>query len=163
MYDDEGHLACVQPLIQDGILRSFVLNQASASELNVSSTALDYRPAIKQLPQALPASLVVQTGPYHLSDLMNVVRRCLILGNWIGGRSTNPLRGDIAGNGSDLYYVDPEEILGRVKNSVVSIDIFSALRDQLLAVGRRTGFQLECCNRLRGTFLRSFKPTQVYA
>ncbi|PSR26775.1 MAG: hypothetical protein C7B47_09990 [Sulfobacillus thermosulfidooxidans] len=135
MYDDEGQLACVQPLIENGILRSFVLDQASASELHIPSTAMGYRPAINQLPQPLPASLVVQPGQYSLSDLMNLVPRCLVLGNWIGGRSTNPLRGDIAGNASELYYVEHGEVLGRVKNTVVSINAFSALRDQLIAVG----------------------------
>ncbi|PSR24605.1 MAG: hypothetical protein C7B43_18715 [Sulfobacillus benefaciens] len=134
--DDEGNPASIQPLIENGILRSFVLDELSADELGYSSPKMGYRPDINQLPQGAPASMVITPGDHSLIQMLNMVPRCLILGNWIGGRSTNPVRGDIAGNASELYYVEHGEVLGRVKNTVVSVNAFSALQDQLMAIGR---------------------------
>ena len=134
--DDEGHPVFVQPLVEHGILRSFVLDELSAGELGDSSTKMGYRPDINQLPQCSPASMVIAPGEHSLTQIINMVPRCLILGGWIGGRSTNPVRGDIAGNASELYYVEHGEVVGRVKNTVISVNAFTALKDQLALIGR---------------------------
>ncbi len=134
-FDDEGTPTAVRPLIEQGVLRNFVLDRETAGRLAVEPPGMGYRPALNALPTSLPSNLVIAPGSLSLADLINSFPRVLILQGWIGGRPTNPLRGDISGNASDLYYAEDGAIVGRVKNAVVSLNAFDVLSHQLRAVG----------------------------
>ncbi len=135
-FDDEGTATGTWPLIEQGVLKNFVLDRDAARRLGFEPLGMGYRAAPNALPMSLPANLVISPGMAPLAEMLTRFPRLLILNGWIGGRPTNPLRGDISGNASDLYYVDHGFVTGRVKNAVVSVNVFDALSHQLLEVGQ---------------------------
>ena len=134
--DDEGTPAGRWSLIEKGVLKHFILDRDSARRLGFEPLGMGYRAMPNALPTSLPSNLVVNPNLATLDELFNRFPRLLVLNGWIGARPTNPLRGDIAGNASDLYYVEHGTVSGRVKNAVISINAFEALSSQLAAVGR---------------------------
>ena len=135
-FDDEGTSTGKWALIENGILKNFVLNRDAARHLGLEPQGMGYRPAPTAMPLSLPANLVIQPSASSFSELLNRFPRMLVLNGWIGGRPTNPLRGDIAGNASDLYFSEQGVITGRVKNAVISVNVFDALSHQLVDVGQ---------------------------
>ena len=135
-FDDEGTATGTWPLIEQGVLKNFVLDRDAARRLGFEPLGMGYRASPNALPMSLPANLVISPGMAPLAEMLTRFPRLLILNGWIGGRPTNPLRGDISGNASDLYYVDHGFVTGRVKNAVVSVNVFDALSHQLLEVGQ---------------------------
>ncbi|MDA8194244.1 MAG: metallopeptidase TldD-related protein [Thermaerobacter sp.] len=134
-FDDEGTPTGRWPLIEAGELRHFVLDRDSARRLGHAPRGMGYRPAPNALPAALPANLAIEPGELGLAEWGRRFPRLLVLNGWIGARPTNPLRGDIAGNASELYLMDQGVITGRIKNAVISLNAFEALSQQLAAVG----------------------------
>ncbi|MCL5971433.1 MAG: TldD/PmbA family protein [Firmicutes bacterium] len=137
-FDDEGTPTDRWPLIDRGVLKHFVLDRDSSRRLGYEPLGMGYRATPNALPTSLPSNLVIEPNQATLGELLSRFPRMLVLNGWIGARPTNPLRGDIAGNASDLYFVDHGTVSGRVKNAVISINAFEALSSQLAAVGEET-------------------------
>ncbi len=134
-FDDEGTPTATHTLIDKGVLKHFILDRDASRRLGHEPKGMGYRGTLNGPIQAAPANVTVTPGPSTWSELLRRFPGVLILNGWIGGRPTNPMRGDIAGNASDLYWVEKGEVMGRVKNAVVSVNAFDALREQLIDVG----------------------------
>lgn len=135
-FDDEGTATGRHPLIAEGILKHFVLDRDASRQLGHEPDGMGYRTSFNAPIQSLPANLMIEPGAASFSQLLNRFPQLLVLNGWIGGRPTNPMRGDIAGNASDLYCAESGIVVGRVKNAVISVNAFEALRGQLLEVGQ---------------------------
>lgn len=134
-FDDEGTPTQTCSLISQGILQDFILDRDSASRLQHTPKGFGYRNTLQSPIQSLPSTVVITPGSAKFDELLRRYPRLLVLNGWIGGRATNPMRGDIAGNASDLYLVEAGEVVGRVKHAVISVNAFDALGEQLREVG----------------------------
>ncbi|PSR27373.1 MAG: hypothetical protein C7B47_08455 [Sulfobacillus thermosulfidooxidans] len=135
-WDDEGTLTQRTPLVEKGILQHFILDRDSAKQRGQEPQGMGFRRTPGTLPAALPANLVLSPGTGELAEWGARFPFLLILGGWIGARPTNPIRGDIAGNASELYVMENGVITGRAKNVVVSVNALDALSHQLLDIGQ---------------------------
>lgn len=134
-YDDEGTPSSRCPLVDKGVLQNFILDRDASSRLGHKPRGFGYRSTLQGPIQSLPSNVSIETGQATLEQLLRRHPTVLVLNGWIGGRPTNPMRGDIAGNASDLYCVENGEFTGRVKHAVVSVNAFDALGRQLQEVG----------------------------
>ena len=134
-WDDEGTPAGRIPLIDRGVLHSWILDRLAAQQMGIAPEGMGFAAELGSPPTARPSNLVVTPGRMTWEALLTAFPRLLILEGWIGGRPVNPLRGEMAGTATGLYVVEDGAVLGRVKDAVVSVDAFEAWGDRLLALG----------------------------
>lgn len=135
-WDDEGTPTRVVPLIQHGTVGAFVLDRQTAAQLGVDAPGTAFAGELGAPPTPRPANLVVTAGEMEEQAMREAYPRLLILEGWIGGRPVNPLRGDIAGTATGLYLVEDGEVVGRVKNAVVSLNAIDAWSSQLVGLSK---------------------------
>lgn len=135
--DDEGTRTSRAALVAAGRIAGLILDREAAVRLSRPAWGTAYCGEFGQAPTPRPGNLAVAEGTADLSDLLRSAPRLLLLEGWIGGRPTNPLRGEIAGNAVGLYLVEGGEVMGRVKNAVVSLNAFDALGNGLQALSRQ--------------------------
>ena len=87
------------------------------------------------LPKPSPSSLLVGEGTVPFQDMVKNMQEGLIIDQLIGAEQGNVLNGDFSGNVLLGYKVEGGEITGRVKDTMVSGNIYQVLR-QLEAVGQ---------------------------
>lgn len=135
--DDEGSATSLAPLIDAGHLAGYVVDREAAARLAVAAPGTAFGSEFGAMPTPRPSCLSVLPGRTSLPDLLASHPRMLLLEGWIGARPTNPLRGELAGNAVGLYLLEGGEVIGRIKNAVVSLTAFDALDGGLLALGRQ--------------------------
>lgn len=135
--DDEATATSLVPLVDAGHVAGYVVDREAAARLSLPARGTAYGSEFGAAPTARPGNLSVLPGEAALRDLLGAHRRLLLLEGWIGAQPTNPLRGDMAGNAVGLYLVEDGEVVGRIKNAVVSLNAFDALGGNLAALGRR--------------------------
>jgi len=79
--------------------------------------------------------LVLNPGDKSLKEMIREMKDGVIVYNVIGGGQSNLLAGDFSLNLGLAYKVENGEIVGRVKDSMVAGNVYTLLRDHLVAVG----------------------------
>lgn len=134
-WDDEGTATRPVPLIDRGVLRHWVLDRRAAHQLGQPALGLGFGGDLGSPPTPRPSNVAVSPGATAWEDLLRSTPRLLILEGWVGGRPVNPLRGEMAGTATGLYLVDHGEVVGRVKNVVVSVNALEAWGSRLSHLG----------------------------
>lgn len=137
-FDDEGTPTTRRPVIEKGVLRGFLLDLRSGKALGQASTGNGYR----QVPQSLPAprasNVVAEPGATPLADLIGGIKEGVFVERLMGAWAGNPYAGQVSGNVHIGFKIENGEIVGRVKDCMVTVNVFEAFRDSLLALSRET-------------------------
>jgi PmbA protein len=131
--DDEGIPSQPTPLIDRGVVSQFLYDLQTAALANTQSTGHGSRQG--GLPTPSPSSLVISEGAVSFWDMVRDMKQGLIVDQLIGAEQGNILNGDFSGNVLLGYNVDRGEITGRVKDTMVSGNVYHILR-QLEAIGQ---------------------------
>ena len=131
--DDEGVTSRRTPLIDGGVVKSFLYDLQTAGLAGVESTGSGDRVGAG-LPAPSISSLVLETGDVSFEDMVRDVKEGLVVEQLMGATQTNVVAGDFSGNVLLGYKVERGEIVGRVKDTVVSGNIYKALGENI-AVG----------------------------
>lgn len=137
-FDDEGVQQKVTPMIEAGVLTGVVADLRTAQLLGIAPVGLGVRGELERPPSAGMLSAVVAPGEVEQKQLLATLGTGLLIDGLIGARITNPLLGDMSGNVSSGYWVENGEVVGRLKNAVISLNVFTALGEQLLALGNES-------------------------
>lgn len=144
--DDEGMPGQRTPLVDQGMVSHFFYDLHTAALANTLSTGNGSRHG--GLPTPSPSSLVIEKGDTSFWDIIKDTQEGLVVEFLIGAEQGNILNGDFSGNVLLGYKVEKGEIVGRVKNSMVSGNVYQVLR-QIEAIGQETrwveGFLLAPC------------------
>jgi PmbA protein len=144
--DDEGMPGQRTPLVDQGMVSHFFYDLQTAALANTLSTGNGSRHG--GLPTPSPSSLVIEKGDTSFWDIIKDTEEGLVVEFLIGAEQGNILNGDFSGNVLLGYKVEKGEIVGRVKNSMVSGNVYQVLR-QIEAIGQETrwveGFLLAPC------------------
>ena len=150
--DDEGVPSQRTPLVDKGIVSHFLYDLQTAALANKQSTGHGNRHG--GLPTPSPSSLVIGEGDTSFRDMVRDIKEGLVVEFIIGAEQGNILNGDFSGNVLLGYKVEKGEITGRVKNTMVSGNVYQALK-QIEAIGQERrwveGFLLTpclCCTSL---------------
>jgi len=142
--DDEAMPSQRTPLVEHGVVSQFLYDLHTAALANTQSTGNGSRHG--GLPSPSPSSIVIGEGDVPFWDMVGDMRQGLIVDQLMGAEQGNILNGDFTGNVLLGYKVERGEITGRVKNTMVSGNVYQVL-SQLEAVGQKS--------RWVGGFLRT--------
>ncbi len=133
--DDEGVPTRRTPLIEDGVVRSFIYDLQTAGLADARSTGNGFR-SLGSLPGPSFTSLVFGEGEATLEEMIADVRDGVLIDQVMGAWAGNVISGDFSGNIHLGFRIQNGKLAGRVKDSMVAGNVFEALREGLAAVGR---------------------------
>jgi PmbA protein len=131
--DDEGVPSRRLALIEGGAPAHFLYDLQTAGQAGTQSTGNGER-ALGSLPGPGSAVLLIGEGEAATDELLRQVRNGLVLERLLGAGQSNILGGDFNANVLLGYKLEDGEIVGRVKNTMVSGNAYRAL-NELIAVG----------------------------
>ncbi|MDM8000593.1 MAG: metallopeptidase TldD-related protein, partial [Dehalococcoidia bacterium] len=131
--DDEGIASRNTYLVREGVVGGFLYDLQTAGMAGVQSTGSGDRVGAS-LPAPSASNIVIEPGAVSLADMVRGVKEGLLVEQLMGASQTNVLGGDFSGNVLLGYKIENGEIVGRVKDTVVSGNVYEAL-NQIEAVG----------------------------
>jgi len=132
-FDDEGVASRCTPLIQNGIPLNFLYDLQTAARARKESTGNGHRGG-GGLPAPAANALVILPGDTSFEDMLADIKEGLVIEYLMGASQGNVLGGDFSGNVLLGYKVENGKIVGRVKDTMVSGNIYQVLK-QITAVG----------------------------
>ncbi len=126
-FDDEG--TTTQPLVflQNGSLKNFYADRSTARELGLQSTGNGFRSSLSSYPTPSLYNLVIQNGFSTSAQMISRLDNGLIVDQTLG--ESAGITGDFSVNIDLGYRVQNGQVVGRVKDSMVSGNVYSALKD----------------------------------
>jgi len=140
-FDDEG--TPTQPLvfIQNGILQHYYCDRTIGRQLGTGTTGNGFRPGLGSYPTPGLFNLLIKPGNKLLLDLIAHLDDGLIVDQMLGGGGS--ISGDFSINVDLGYRVKNGQVVGRVKDTMVAGNIYSALK-QVVALGSDADWNGSC-------------------
>jgi len=132
--DDEGVPSQRTPLIEKGVVAEFLYDLQTAAIAGSRSTGSGSR-AGGGMPAPSVSALVIEEGDTAFEEMIRDMKEGLVVEILIGAGQGNVLGGEFSGNVLLGYKVENGEIVGRVKDTMVSGNIYDVLKE-LAAIGR---------------------------
>ena len=131
-FDDEGVPSRRTPLIENGVVANFYYDLKTAAKAGKESTGNGSRGRGQPAPS--PGAFVIRPGETGFEDMVADIKEGLVVEYLMGAEQGNVLSGDFSGNVLLGYKIESGKIAGRVKDTVVSGNIYKALK-QMAAIG----------------------------
>ena len=131
--DDEGVPSQRLSLIEDGQVAHFYYDLQTAGQAGVRSTGSGER-GLSSLPSPGTSVLVVGCGDASWDALVEEVGDGLVVDQLLGAGQGNTLAGDFSANVLLGYRVEAGRIVGRVKDTMVTGNVYRIL-NQLVGIG----------------------------
>jgi len=131
--DDEGIPSQRTPLIELGVVTNFLYDLQTAALAHTQSTGNGNR-SRGGLPAPSPSAIIIAPGKATFDELVNDIKEGLVVEQLMGATQGNILGGDFSGNVLLGYKVENGKMVGRVKDTMVSGNIYQLLK-QIIAIG----------------------------
>lgn len=132
-FDDEGVPSRRIPLIDKGVVQSFMYDLQTAGLAGKNSTGSAQR-ALTSQPTIGSTSLIIDPGDTTFDEMVRSLDEGVIVEELMGAGQGNVMGGDFSGNVLLGYKVEKGEIVGRVKNTIVAGNVHEAL-SKVAAIG----------------------------
>lgn len=129
-HDSEGVPTRRTPIIENGILRTFLYDLRTAAEVGVQPTGHGHRRPGGP-PSIATAGVIVEPGSLSLNDLMADVDEGLYVYDLIGIGNSNAIAGMFSNPVSMAFKIDHGRLAGRVKDVSIAGNVYDLLRDHL--------------------------------
>jgi PmbA protein len=126
--DDEGVPSRRTPLVSRGVVKNFLYDLQTAGLAGKKSTGNGNRER-GGLPTPAPSALVVSPGRTDFNDMVADIKEGLVVEQLMGAEQGNILSGDFSGNVLLGYKIENGQIVGRVKDTMVSGNVYKILKD----------------------------------
>jgi PmbA protein len=136
-WDDEGVKSRKNALFEKGVFKEFLYDLQTAGMVGAKSTG-SARRSFSSLPYPSVTNLDIKPGGDKLQDLIRGMKEGLLIYGVIGGGQSNLLAGDFSLNIGLGYKVENGQITGRVKDAMVSGNLYALLKNNLLALSKET-------------------------
>jgi PmbA protein len=140
-FDDEGCPTNSLVFIQNGILQHFYSDRTTGRQLGIGSTGNGFRPSLGSYPSPGLFNFLVQPSSPSLQNLIQQMDDGLIVDQMLGGGSG--ISGDFSINIDLGYRVQNGQVIGRIKDTMVAGNIYSALK-QLVSLGGDADWNGSC-------------------
>ena len=130
--DDEGVRSQRTILVDSGRVSGFVYDLQTAALSGKESTGNGSRG--RGLPSPGPSAFIISPGDTTLDEMIADIKEGLIVEYLMGASQGNVLGGDFSGNVLLGYKIENGEVIGRVKDTMVSGNIYHVL-DNITAIG----------------------------
>lgn len=126
--DGEGVPSQRIPLVTGGVVANFLYDLQTAALAGKKSTGSGRRVG-DRLPTPGISSLVIEEGRDRLEDMLRDINEGLVVEQLMGGEQGNLLNGDFSGNVLLGYKVERGNIAGRVKDTMISGNVYRVLEE----------------------------------
>jgi PmbA protein len=140
-FDDEGNPTKSLIFIENGILRNFYSDRTTGRLLGIGSTGNGFRPGLGSYPTPGLFNFLIQPGKATLQELIQDMDEGLIVDQMLGGGGG--ISGDFSINIDLGYLVKKGQIIGRVKDTMVAGNIYTALK-QIVKIGGDADWNGSC-------------------
>jgi PmbA protein len=130
--DDEGIPSQRTPLIEQGVVANFLYDLQIAALANTKSTGSSSRGG--GLPSPAPSTFIIAPGKTTFEEMVSDIKEGLVIEQLMGAEQGNILGGDFSGNVLLGYKVESGKIVGRVKDTIVSGNVYQILKE-IVAIG----------------------------
>jgi PmbA protein len=130
--DDEGIPSQRTPLIEQGVVANFLYDLQTAALAKTKSTASGSRGG--GLPAPAPSTFIIAPGKTTFKEMVSDIKEGLVIEQLMGAEQGNILGGDFSGNVLLGYKVESGKIVGRVKDTIVSGNVYQILKE-IVAIG----------------------------
>jgi len=131
--DDEGIPSQRTPLIEQGTVAHFIYDLQTAALANTQSTGNGSR-SRGGVPSPSPSAFIIAAGNTTFAEMVQDIKEGLVIEHLMGAGQGNILGGDFSGNVLLGYKVESGKIVGRVKDTMVSGNVYQVLK-QITAIG----------------------------
>jgi PmbA protein len=134
-FDDEGTKCGKFTLVEKGVLKNFYYDLNYASKLKAVPTGHGYKSAmwggdavtLKPMPNV--ARFTIAPGDKSFDEMVKSIDKGIILEGALGAHSGNIPNGDYSVGVSPALYVEKGEIVGRVKDTMLTGNIYNTLKN----------------------------------
>lgn len=126
-FDDEGTPTQFITFIKDGILQLFYTDRKIGRLLGSGTTGNGFRPGLGSYPTPGLFNLLIQPGQRSLADLIETLDHGIIVDQMLGGGAG--ISGDFSVNVDLGYRVERGQVVGRVKDTMVAGNVYTALKN----------------------------------
>lgn len=119
-------------MIEQGRIRQFYCDRTTARSLKTESTGNGFRPSLERYPTPDLVNLIVEPGTGSLEALIGQLDYGIVIDQILGGEPD--ISGDFSINIDLGYRVEKGKITGRVKDTMVTGNVYTALK-QVIALG----------------------------
>jgi PmbA protein len=130
--DDEGVPSQRTPLVEQGMVSHFLYDLQTAALAGRRSTGNGDR--ARGLPAPSPTALVIAPGNTTFGQMVGDIKEGLVIEELMGAEQGNILGGDFSGNVLLGYKIENGKIVGRVKDTMVSGNIYQLFKE-ITAIG----------------------------
>jgi PmbA protein len=131
--DDEGVPSRRTPLVTKGVVKGFLYDLQTAALAGKKSTGNGSR-GRGGLPSPSASAFVISPGDTPFDEMVRDIKEGLVIEQLMGAEQGNILGGDFSGNVLLGYKIENGKIVGRVKNTMVSGNVYEILKD-IAAIG----------------------------
>lgn len=140
-FDDEGTPTRTLCFIRQGILQLFYADRTIGQLLGSGTTGNGFRPGLGSYPTPGLINLLIEPGSGSLMDLISSLDEGLVVDQMLGGGAG--ISGDFSINVDLGYRISKGEIVGRVKDTMVSGNLYTALK-QVVELGGDADWNGSC-------------------
>lgn len=140
-FDDEGTATRPITFIQNGVLQLFYTDRTTGRALGSGTTGNGFRSGLGSYPTPGMFNLLVEPGSRSLLELISQIGNGLIVDQMLGGGAG--ISGEFSVNVDLGYRVQNGQIIGRVKDTMVSGNVYTALK-QLIELGGDADWNGSC-------------------
>jgi PmbA protein len=140
-FDDEGIATRRLAFIRNGILQLFYTDRTLGRQLGSGSTGNGFRPGLERYPSPGLFNLIIAPGQHSFDTLLARMGNGLIVDQFLG--DVGSISGDFAINIDLGFRVENGKIMGRVKDTLVSGNVYQALT-QVIALGNDAEWHGSC-------------------
>jgi PmbA protein len=137
--DDEGIPSQRTPLVKRGVISNFLYDLQTAGLAGKQSTGNGNR-GRGSMPAPSPSALVITPGKVTFDEMVSDIKEGLVVEQLMGATQGNVLGGDFSGNVLLGYKIENGKIVGRVKNTMVSGNIYRLLKE-IAAIGSESRWE----------------------
>ena len=130
--DDEAVPCQRTSLITNGLVSNFLYDLQTAARAKTKSTGNGHRQG--GLPTPDPHAFVISPGSTSFNDMVKSIDEGLIVEQLLGAGQGNMLSGDFSGNVLLGFKIERGEIVGRVKDTMISGNVYQLLKG-ITAIG----------------------------
>jgi len=127
--DDEGVPRQRTPIIENGVLRSFLWDTYWANKMDLKSTGNATRNMRQGLVEIKPTTLVVEPGTREIDEIISEIDHGYYIHSTQGAHSSNPESGDFSVVGNPAILIRDGKMVGGVDGLMISGNIFSVLKN----------------------------------
>jgi PmbA protein len=125
-FDDEGVASRRHALIDKGVAGGPLLDLQTAGQLSKTSTGAAGR-GLATTPSPGTSVIDIAAGDVNFDDMIAGIKEGLVVEKLLGAGQGNELGGDFRANVSLGYKIENGEIVGRVKDTMISGNVYKVL------------------------------------